>query len=103
MDEMDEKKREDFVEEDTNENEPEREEETKDEIRDEVYVNDDEIEMLSAIEKKLTAFEEKLESAISMFVDSGAIIQDSVDNISEQEKEDYAEDFINIDEMDLSL
>ena len=80
-----------------------REEETKDEIRDDVYVNDDEIEMLRTLEKRFDAIDEKIDNMISMFVDSGAIVQDSIDDISEQERESYEDDFINIDEMDLSL
>ena len=84
-------------------NEDEREEETKNEIRDEVYVNDDEIEMLRSIEKRFDALEEKIDNMISMYVDSGAIIQDSIDDVSEQERESYEDDFINIDEMDLKL
>lgn len=80
-----------------------REEETKDEIRDNDYVNDDEIEMLRSIEKRFDALEEKLDNAISMFVDSGAIVQDSIDEVSEQERDSYEDDFIDIDEMDLSL
>ena len=104
---MDEDKREDVEQEETEENETEsedvREEETKDEIRDEDYVNDDEIEMLRSIESRFTALEDKLDNVLSMMVDSGAIIQDSVDTISEEEKEDYRDDFINIDDMDLSL
>lgn len=84
-------------------NDEEREEETKDEIRDEVYVNDDEIEMLRSMEKRFDALEEKIDNMISMYVDSGAIIQDSIDNVSETERESYDDDFINIDEMDLKL
>ena len=84
-------------------NEDEREEETKDEIRDEVYVNDDEIEMLRSMEKRFDALEEKIDNMISMYVDSGAIIQDSIDDVSEQERKSYEDDFINIDEMDLKL
>lgn len=80
-----------------------REEETKDEIRDDVYVNDDEIEMLRTLEKRFDAIDEKIDNMISMFVDSGAIVQDSIDDVSEQERESYEDDFINIDEMDLSL
>lgn len=79
-----------------------REEETRDEIRDEDYVNDDEIEMLRSIEKRFTSLEEKLDNVVSMFVDSGATIQDSIDE-PELESEDYEEDFINIDELDLAL
>ena len=95
----------DEVMEETNEenNDEEREEETKDEIRDEVYVNDDEIEMLRSIEKRFDALEEKIDNMISMYVDSGAIIQDSIDDVSESERESYDDDFINIDEMDLKL
>lgn len=91
--------------EETNEenNDEEREEETKDEIRDEVYVNDDEIEMLRSMEKRFDALEEKIDNMISMYVDSGAIIQDSIDDVSEAERESYDDDFINIDEMDLKL
>ena len=84
-------------------NDDEREEETVDEIRNNDYVNDDEIEMLRSIEKKFNSLEEKLDNVISMFVDSGAIVQDSIDDISEPEIEDYEDDFINIDEMDLTL
>lgn len=91
--------------EETNEenNDEEREEETKDEIRDEVYVNDDEIEILRSMEKRFDALEEKIDNMISMYVDSGAIIQDSIDDVSESERESYDDDFINIDEMDLKL
>lgn len=81
----------------------EREEETKDEIRDEVYVNDDEIEMLRSMEKRFDVLEEKIDNMISMYVDSGAIIRDSINDVSEKERESYDDDFINIDEMDLKL
>ena len=84
-------------------NDEEREEETKDEIRDEVYVNDDEIEMLRSMEKRFDTLEDKIDNMISMYVDSGAIIQDSIDDVSETERESYDDDFINIDEMDLKL
>ena len=80
-----------------------REEETEDEIRDNDYVNDDEIEMLRSIEKRFDAIDEKIDNMISMFVDSGAIVQESIDDVSEQERKNYEDDFINIDEMDLSL
>ena len=99
---MDEDKREDYEEKET-ENENIREEETKDEIRDEDYVNDDEIEMLRKIEERFSSLEEKLDNAISMMVDSGAIIQDSIDPVIEEGAEDYDDDFINIDKMDLAL
>ena len=98
-----EEKDDEVMEETSEENNEEREEETKDEIRDEVYVNDDEIEMLRSMEKRFDALEEKIDNMISMYVDSGAIIQDSIDDVSEQERESYEDDFINIDEMDLKL
>ena len=79
------------------------EEENVDDNRDEAYVNDDEIEMLRSIEKKFGVLEEKIDNMISMYVDSGAIIQDSIDEISEPEREDYEDDFINIDSMDLTI
>ena len=98
----DEEVREEQTEEQSEETEDNREEETKDEIRDEVYSNDDEIEMLRSIEKRFDALEEKLDNAISMMVDSGAMVQDVIDD-SESDAEDYEEDFINIDELDLAL
>lgn len=110
---MDDEKNEEIKDESTEENvddnseeenvDDNREEETSNEIRDEVYVNDDEIEMLRSIEKKFGVLEDKIDNMISMYVDSGAIIQDSVDEISEQEREDYEDDFINIDSMDLTI
>ena len=81
----------------------ESDEENVDDNRDEAYVNDDEIEMLRSIEKKFGVLEEKIDNMISMYVDSGAIIQDSIDEISEPEREDYEDDFINIDSMDLTI
>ena len=101
---MDEEKKDEIQEESVEENSEEtREEETTDEIRDNVYVNDDEIEMLRSIEKRFDALEEKMDNMISMYVDSGAIVQETIDTVSEQEREGYEEDFIDIDEMDLSL
>lgn len=101
---MDEEKNEEMTEEQQEEiSEDNREEETRDEIRDNDYVNDDEIEMLRSIEKRFDALDEKINNVLSMIVDSGAIIQDSVDDISEAERKGYDEDFINIDEMDLTL
>lgn len=102
--EMDEEKNEEIKDESVDEkSDDNREDETVDEIRDEVYVNDDEIEMLRSIEKKFETLEQKIDNMISMFVDSGAIIQDSGDDISEDEREDFDDDFINIDSMDLAL
>ena len=101
---MDEEKKDEIQEDSVEENsEDNREEETSDEIRDNVYVNDDEIEMLRSIEKRFDALEEKMDNMISMYVDSGAIVQETIDTVSEQERDDYEEDFIDIDEMDLSL
>lgn len=104
---MEEEKNEEMTEETNDESveetEDNREEETSDEIRDEVYVNDDEIEMLRSLEKKFSALEEKMDNVLSMVVDSGAIIQDSVDDISDKERENYEEDFIDIDDLDLKL
>lgn len=74
-----------------------REEETLNDIRAKVYMNNYEIE------KRFSALEEKLDNMISMLVDSGATIQNSIDDISEEEADNYEDDFINIDEMDLSL
>lgn len=101
---MDEEKNEEMTEEMQEEtSEDNREEETRDEIRDNDYVNDDEIEMLRSIEKRFNALDEKIDNVLSMIVDSGAIIQDSVDDISEAERKSYDDDFINIDELDLAL
>ena len=101
---MDEEKNEEMTEETQEEtSEDNREEETRDEIRYNDYVNDDEIEMLRSIEKRFNALDEKIDNVLSMIVDSGAIIQDSVDDISEAERKGYDDDFINIDELDLAL
>lgn len=99
---MDEDKNVENNEENNEENNDVREEETEDEIRDNDYVNNDEIEMLRSIEKRFTTLEEKLDNVVSMIVDSGATIQDVIDE-PELDAEDYDEDFINIDDMDLSL
>lgn len=101
---MDDERKDELLEESVEENsEDNREEETRDEIRDEVYVNDDEIEMLRSIEKKFAVLEEKIDTMISMYVDYGGIVQDSVDDVSEQERENFEDDFINIDDLDLKL
>lgn len=80
-----------------------REEETRDEIRDNDYVNDDEVEMLRTIEerfKELDAKLDKISDAISLFVQNGATITDISDD---EDEEDYTDDFIGIDDLDLSL
>ena len=86
----------------------EREEETRDEIRDEDYVNDDEIEMDRAIEDKLDKVLGKLDSmydTISMFVDSGMVIREAnpLDGAGEITEDDFASDFMSIDELDFSI
>ena len=88
--------------------EPEREEETVDEIRDEDYVNDDEIEMDRTIEEKLDKIMGKLDSVfdtISMFVDSGMTIREPnpLDEGEITEGEDFASEFVGIDDLDFSI
>lgn len=101
--------REDSVEEtSTEETEDNREEETSDEIRDNDYVNDDEIEMDRKIEDRLGAIEAKLGSifdTVSMFVDSGMVIREAnpFDDSEITEGEDFAQDFMNIDDLDFSI
>lgn len=90
------------------ESEDNREEETRDEIRDEDYANDDEIEMDRAIEKRLDAIETKLGSifdTVSMFVDSGMVIREAnpLDEGDITEGEDFASDYMSIDELDFSI
>ena len=98
---MDEEKNEEIKEENQEDNSDDvREEETSEEIRDETYVNDDEIEMLNSIEKRFNILEEKLDNAISMFVDSGAIIQERIDDKTSDELD---EDFVSIDDLNLTL
>ena len=104
MDEEKMEEREDSVE----ETEDNREEETRDEIRDEDYVNDDEIEMDRAIEEKLDKIMGKLDSVfdtISMFVDSGMTIRESnpLDEGEITEGEDFASEFVGIDDLDFSI
>ena len=100
---MNEENEEEIKEESNDNSEDNREEETRDEIRDNVYVNDDEIKMLRNMEKRFDALETKIDNMISMYVDSGAIIQDSAESVSEQERKNYDDDFINIDKLDLAL
>lgn len=92
---------------DTRDDNDNREEETVDEIRDEDYANDDEIEMDRSIEDKLDKVMGKLDSifdTISMFVDSGAVIREANPNdVVTEADDDFAEEFLTIDELDLSL
>ena len=86
----------------------EREEETRDEIRDEDYVNDDEIEMDRSIEEKLDKVLGKLDSmydTIAMFVDSGMVIREAnpLESNDITEGDDFASDFMSIDDLDFSI
>ena len=110
---MDEEKNEEMQEENQEEiqeetSEDNREEETHDEIRDEDYVNDDEIEMDRAIEDKLDKVLGKLDSmydTISMFVDSGMTIREPnpLDEGEITDGEDFASEFVGIDDLDFSI
>lgn len=103
---MDEEKNEEVNEETNEENDDNREEETKDEIRDEDYANDDEIESDRSMEKKLDKIEAMLSTikdTLSIFVDSGAIIRENVNDETSATEDDFAEDFVEIDDLDLSL
>ena len=103
---MDEEKLEER-EESVEETEDNREEETRDEIRDNDYANDDEIEMDKKIEGRLDAIEAKLGSifdTVSMFVDSGMVIREANPFDSDiTEGEDFAQDFMSIDDLDFSI
>ncbi len=79
----------------------EKEEVEEKEETDNKYVNDDEVEMLRSIEKRFNALEEKIDNMISMYVDSGAIVQSSIDYDDNDERND--DDFLSIDELDLTL
>lgn len=103
---MDEEKNEETREETNEETEDRREEETSNEIRDEDYVNDDEIEVDRSMEKRLEKIEGMLTSikdTLTLFVDSGAIIRENVPDEGEITEEDFASDFVDIDELDLSI
>jgi len=81
----------------------EREEETKDEIRDEDYREDDMIEMLRTMKEEMTSLQEQvvsLKTAISQFVDNGAVIRET-DDISDTD--DFADDYVAIEDMNLSV
>lgn len=110
MAENEEKKEETLEEENQEENQEEteeasdnREEETSDEIRDEDYREDDMIEMLRSIEDKIGEFTKRfdaIEDTISLFVQSGATIREDFD---EETRDDFEEDFVSIDDLDLTL
>ena len=103
---MDEEKKE-FTEDSEEKQDDVREEETSDEIRDEDYANDDEIEMDRDVEKRLEKIEGKLDSmfdTISMFVDSGMVIREAYPLDSAiTEGDDFAQDFMSIDDLDFSI
>jgi hypothetical protein len=93
---------EETVEEKENNND-EREEETKDEIRDEDYREDDMIEILRGIRDELDNLKAQnaaLKESIAAFVDNGAVIRESDDS---SDTDDFADDFVQIEDMDLSL
>ena len=90
-------------EENKEENQDEREEETSDEIRDEDYRENDMIEMLRNLESKIDSFMmrfDSIEDTLSMFVQSGATIREDFD---EETRDEFEDDFVSIDELDLSL
>ena len=85
------------------ENDDNREDETKDEIRGEDYREDDMIEMLRGMKEELQKLHEEnvsIKEAIAAFVDNGAIIRET-DDISDTD--DFADDFVEIEDMDLSI
>ena len=85
------------------ESEDYREEETKDEIRDETYREDDTIEMLRSLKEEMARFGKRfdtIEDTMSMFVQSGATIRE---DIAETFEDDYKEDFVEIEDLDLSI
>ncbi len=105
---MDEERIDEEREDSVDETEDNREEETRDEIRDEDYANDDEIEMDRSIEDKLDKVLGKLDSmydTISMFVDSGMTIREPnpLDGGEITEGEDFATEFVGIDDLDFSI
>ena len=68
------------------------------------YAHDDIIEMLRKIEEMVSTFDarfDRVEDAMAMFVENGAIIRES-DEASIPENSDYS-DFVDIDNLDLAL
>ena len=68
------------------------------------YAHDDIIEMLRRIEEMVSTFDarfDRVEDAMAMFVENGAIIRES-DEASIPENSDYS-DFVDIDNLDLAL
>lgn len=68
------------------------------------YAHDDIIEMLRKIEDKISSFDarfDKVEDAMAMFVENGAIIREA-DEVSVPDNSDFS-DFVDIDNLDLTL
>lgn len=68
------------------------------------YAHDDIIEMLRKIEDMVSAFDarfDKVEDAMAMFVENGAIIRES-DEVNIPDNSDFS-DFVDIDNLDLTL
>ena len=68
------------------------------------YAHDDIIEMLRKIEDMVSTFDtrfDKVEDALAMFVENGAIIRES-DEVNIPENSDLS-DFVDIDNLDLAL
>lgn len=68
------------------------------------YAHDDIIEMLRKIEDMVSSFDarfDKVEDALSMFVENGAIIRES-DEANIPDNSDFS-DFVDIDNLDLTL
>ena len=100
---MADEKRDDVTEEENKNNKDNREEETKAEIRDEDYREDDMIEMLRGMKDELQKLHEEnvgIKEAIAAFIDNGAIIRETDDA---SDIDDFADDFIDIENMDLSV
>lgn len=90
-------------EETTENNDDTHEEETKDETMGEGYHDDIVLEMMRDFKDELSEIRDELsnaKSAIAAFVDNGAIIRESDDS---NDVDDFADDFVEIEDMDLSL
>ena len=68
------------------------------------YAHDDIIEMLRKVEETVSRFDarfDKVEDALAMFVENGAIIRES-DEANIPDNSDFS-DFVDIDNLDLTL
>ena len=100
---MDDENRDEEIREEETSDEGTREEETTDEIRDEDYREDDMIEILRGIRNELDNLKVQnvaLKESIAAFVDNGAVIHENDDS---SDTDDFADDFVQIEDMDLSL